>query len=167
MVLPVIDIFVAAYVMRNSQDVNLVVIYQFAVYTGIPLTLLINGFLLQRIQIKRLYSLGMLLSGVAMAVMMSRGKLTLAGIGVAGVLMGMAFGLFWANRDFLALSTTSDSARNYYYGVETFFYTNTPRSRKTTVKNGAEIDGKQRRRFRCSIRGLWLFAQGQAAPSGS
>jgi YQGE family putative transporter len=125
MVLPVIDIFVAAYVMRNSRDVKLVVIYQLAVYTGIPLTFLINGFLLQRIQIKRLYSLGMLLSGVAMAVMMSLGKLTLTGIGVAGVLMGMAFGLFWANRDFLALSTTSDSARNYYYGLETFFYTNT------------------------------------------
>lgn len=125
MVLPVIDIFVAAYVMRNSQDVKLVVIYQLAVYTGIPLTFLINGFLLQHIQIKRLYSLGMLLSGVAMAVMMFLGKLTLAGIGVAGVLMGMAFGLFWANRDFLALSSTSDSTQNYYYGLETFFYTNT------------------------------------------
>ena len=40
-------------------------------------------------------------------------------------MMGMSFGLFWANRDFLALSTTNDANRNYYYGVETFFYTNT------------------------------------------
>ena len=39
--------------------------------------------------------------------------------------MGMSFGLFWANRDFLALSTTNDDNRNYYYGLETFFYTNT------------------------------------------
>ena len=125
MVLPVIDIFVAAYVMRNSQDPKLVVIYQLAVYTGIPLTFLLNGFLLQRIQIKRLYSAGMLLSALAMAIMMSLGKLSLTGIGVAGVLMGMAFGLFWANRDFLALASTTDATRNYYYGVETFFYTNT------------------------------------------
>src|SRR6476620_2836454 len=124
-VLPVIDVFVSAYVMRNSQDVKMVVIYQLAVYTGIPFTFLINGFLLQHINIKRLYSAGMLLSGVSMAVMMSLGQLSMSGIGVAGLMMGMSFGLFWANRDFLALSTTNDDNRNYYYGVETFFYTNT------------------------------------------
>jgi MFS transporter, YQGE family, putative transporter len=124
-VLPVIDVFVSAYVMRNSQDVKMVVIYQLAVYTGIPFTFLINGFLLQHVNIKRLYSAGMLLSGVSMAVMMSLGQLSMTGIGVAGLLMGMSFGLFWANRDFLALSTTNDENRNYYYGVETFFYTNT------------------------------------------
>jgi YQGE family putative transporter len=67
----------------------------------------------------------MLLSGVSMAVMMSLGELSTMGVGVAGLLMGMSFGLFWANRDFLALSTTNDDNRNYYYGVETFFYTNT------------------------------------------
>ena len=124
-VLPVIDVFVGAYVMRNSQDVKMVVLYQLAVYTGIPFTFLINGFLLQHVNIKRLYSAGMLLSGISMAVMMSLGKLELTGVGVAGLLMGMSFGLFWANRDFLALSTTSDQNRNYYYGLETFFYTNT------------------------------------------
>jgi YQGE family putative transporter len=125
LVLPVIDIFVASYVMRNSHDVKMVVIYQLAVYTGIPFTFLVNGFLLQFVKIKRLYSAGMLLSAVAMVVMMSLGKLSITGVGVAGLLMGMSFGLFWANRDFLALSTTNDSNRNYYYGLETFFYTNT------------------------------------------
>lgn len=124
-VLPVIDIFVGAYVMRNTQDPKMVVIYQLAVYTGIPVTFLVNGFLLQYINIKRLYSAGMLLSGISMAVMMALGKLGLLGVGVAGFMMGMSFGLFWANRDFLALSTTNDSNRNYYYGLETFFYTNT------------------------------------------
>ena len=124
-VLPVIDIFVGAYVYRNSRDPTMVVIYQLAAYTGIPFTFLINGFLLQRVNIKWLYSAGMLLSGVSMAVMMSLGELSMAGVGVVGLIMGMSFGLFWANRDFLALSTTNDSNRNYYYGVETFFYTNT------------------------------------------
>jgi MFS transporter, YQGE family, putative transporter len=124
-VLPVIDVFVAAYVMRNSQDVKMVVTYQLAVYTGIPFTFLLNGYLLQSVNIKRLYSAGMLLSGVAMALMMSLGQLSIMGVGIAGLLMGMSFGLFWANRDFLALSTTNDENRNYYYGLETFFYTNT------------------------------------------
>ena len=65
----------------------------------------------------------MLLSGLSMLVMMSLDNLSVAGVGIAGILMGCSFGFFWANRDFLALNTTNDSNRNYYYGLETFFYT--------------------------------------------
>ena len=83
-----------------------------------------NGWLLQHVSIPRLYSAGMLLSGVSMAFMMSLGQLSLAGVAGAGLIMGMSFGLYWANRDFLALSSTNDSNRNYYYGLETFFSTN-------------------------------------------
>ena len=73
-VLPVIDVFVGAYVMRNSQDVRMVVIYQLAVYTGIPLTVFINGFLLKHINVKRLYSAGMLFSGISMSVISAPGS---------------------------------------------------------------------------------------------
>jgi len=52
-VLPVIDIFVASYIMRNSNDPSKVMLYQLAIYTGIPITFFINGFLLNTINIKR------------------------------------------------------------------------------------------------------------------
>ncbi|SFQ57016.1 MFS transporter [Flavobacterium akiainvivens] len=123
LVQPVIDIFVAAYIMRNSDDTSKVVIYQLAIYTGIPLTFLINGFLLKYVNIRKLYSIGMMLSGVSMIIMMSLKSLSLTGIGVAGITMGLSFGLYWSNRDYLAISTTNDDNRNYYYGLETFFYT--------------------------------------------
>ncbi|MCX7008912.1 MAG: MFS transporter [Kiritimatiellaeota bacterium] len=123
-VMPVIEIFIGAYVMRNSNDVKMVIAYQLAVYTGIPFTFLVNGWLLQKINIKRLYSFGMLLSGVSMVCMMSLKELSLGGLIAAGLLMGMSFGLYWSNRDFLALSSTNDGNRNYYYGLETFFATN-------------------------------------------
>jgi len=122
-VLPVIDIFVAAYVMRNSNDPVKVVVYQLTIYTGIPLTFLLNGYLLNRINIKTLYSVGMMLSAVSMTIMMSLKTLDIAGIAVAGLTMGMSFGFYWANRDYLALAITHDGNRNYYYGLETFFYT--------------------------------------------
>src|SRR6478736_1414618 len=99
LVLPVIDIFVAAYVMRNSNDPTKVVIYQLTIYTG------------------------MMLSGVSMMIMMSLKTLDLVGIGIAGITMGLSFGFYWANRDYLALAITNDGNRNYYYGLETFFYT--------------------------------------------
>ena len=122
LVLPVIDIFVAAYIMRNSSDTSKVVIYQLAIYTGIPLTFLLNGFLLKHFNIRKLYSAGMMLSGVSMIIMMSLKTLDLTGIGVAGITMGLSFGLYWSNRDYLALAITNDENRNYYYGLETFIY---------------------------------------------
>ena len=122
-VLPVIDIFVAAYVMRSSNDPVKVVVYQLTIYSGIPITFLINGYLLRTFSIKTLYSLGMMLSGISMMVMMSLTTLDTVGIGIAGLIMGMSFGFYWANRDFLALAMTNDENRNYYYGLETFFYT--------------------------------------------
>jgi YQGE family putative transporter len=123
LVLPVIDIFVAAYIMRNSSDTSKVVIYQLAIYTGIPLTFLLNGFLLKHFNIRKLYSAGMMLSGVSMIIMMSLKTLDLTGIGIAGITMGLSFGLYWSNRDYLALAITNDENRNYYYGLETFIYT--------------------------------------------
>jgi len=58
-----------------------------------------------------------------MIIMMSLKTLDLVGIGVAGITMGLSFGFYWANRDSLALAITNDHNRNYYYGLETFFYT--------------------------------------------
>ena len=122
-VIPVIEIFVGAYIMRSSNNPTIVAVYQLTVYTGIPITFLVNGFLLNHIKISNLYSFGMLLSGLSMLIMMSLTNLSVVGVGVAGILMGCSFGFFWANRDFLTLNNTNDSNRNYYYGLETFFYT--------------------------------------------
>lgn len=123
LVMPIVELFIGAYIMRNSSDISLVVIFQLAVYTGIPLTFMFNGFMLNHVRIARLYSLGMLLSGVSMFAMMSLDQLDTLGVFVAGLIMGLSYGFFWANRDFLALNTTKDDNRNYYYGIETFFYT--------------------------------------------
>ena len=120
---PIIELFIGAYIMRNSSDISLVVIFQLAVYTGIPLTFMINGFLLNRIKIAWLYSFGMLLSGISMFAMMLLQQLDTIGVFLAGLIMVLSYGFFWANRDFLALNTTNDGTRNYYYGIETFFYT--------------------------------------------
>lgn len=122
-VLPVIDIFVASYIMRNSNDPSKVILYQLAIYVGIPITFLINGYLLNIINVKKLFSLGMLLSGVSMVFMMSLDQIDYFGLIGAGLIMGMSFGLYWANRDYLVLSTTQDRTRNFYYGLETFIYT--------------------------------------------
>jgi YQGE family putative transporter len=120
LVLPVIEIFVAAYVMRNSHAVAKVVTYQLSIYAATPLAFYLNGKLLDRIGAKHLYAAGIMLSGMAMMLMMQLSILTPIGVATSGFTMGLATGLFWANRGFLALATTNNSNRNYYYGVEMF-----------------------------------------------
>lgn len=121
--IPVIELFLGAYIIRKSNDVSLVMVYQLAQGTGIPVTFFLNGYLLKYVHISRLYALGMIVSGIDMAIMMMLPELNMAGIGLVGFIMGLSYGFFWANRVSLALASTRDANRNYYYGLETFFFT--------------------------------------------
>lgn len=122
-VFSLLDIFLAAFVLRSSHQLERVIVYQLSVYAATPLAFLINGLLMGRISAKHLYAVGMVLSGLSIVGMMQMGATTLAGTVGAGLLIGLATGLFWANRGFLAVSSTSDENRNYYYGVEFFIVT--------------------------------------------
>ena len=118
-VLPVFEIFVAAYVLRNSHDIRIVMAYQLSIYAAIPVAFLINGFVLQKVPANDVYAAGMLLSGVALLILTTTSVATWRGIVLSGGLLGIATGVFWANRGFLALSSTNDQNRNYFYGIET------------------------------------------------
>lgn len=69
-VLPVVEIFVGAYIMRNTNNPSYVALYQLAMYVGIVVASVINGELLKRFQVKHLYAFGILVSGLSMVVMM-------------------------------------------------------------------------------------------------
>lgn len=122
LVLPVVEIFVGAYIMRNTSDPVMVAFYQLAMYTGIVTTSLINGFLLKKYSVKGLYSVGIFVSGISMFGMMALKTLGFAELGLAGFLMGAASGFFWTNRYLLALYNTNDNNRNYFFGLESFFF---------------------------------------------
>jgi MFS transporter, YQGE family, putative transporter len=123
LVLPVVEIFMAAYIMRYFADTSYVAIFQVAMYTGIIITSLTNGFLLKNFKVAHLYSFGILLSGLSMVGMMFVKDISLFGLIVSGTLIGAASGFFWTNRYLMALNNTSDSNRNYFFGLESFFFT--------------------------------------------
>ena len=134
-VLPVIELFVGSYIVsppdptivmsaiEKQSKINLYLYYQFALYLGIPICFIINGFLLRKIKVTYLYSLGLLLSGISMTFMMSLTSLNNLGVIVAGLIMGASYGFFWANRDFMSLDVTNNENRNYYFSIDTIFYT--------------------------------------------
>lgn len=122
LVLPVVEIFVGAYVMRNTSNPAMVAFYQLAMYLGIVATSFINGFLLSRYNVKTLYSVGILVSGLSMFAMMTIQSLGVFELGIAGFIMGAASGFFWTNRYLLTLNNTNDENRNYFFGLESFFF---------------------------------------------
>ena len=121
LVLPIVEIFVGAYIMRNTSDPVMVAFYQLAMYIGIITTSLVNGYLLKKYSVKTLYSIGILVSGISMFGMMTIKSLGFVELGLAGFLMGAASGFFWTNRYLLALYNTNDNSRNYFFGLESFF----------------------------------------------
>src|SRR5688572_11657350 len=83
-VLPVIELFIGAYIIRNSQNISLVMVFQLAQGTGIPVTFILNGYLQRKFPIALLYSAGMMLSGICMGIMMLLHDLTMVDVAVTG-----------------------------------------------------------------------------------
>lgn len=144
LVLPVVEIFVGAYVMRNTSDPISVAFYQLFMYIGIVATSFLNGYLLRFVNVKTLYAGGILVSGLSMFAMMSVRSLGFVELGIAGFAMGAASGFFWTNRYLLTLNNTTDNNRNYFFGLESFFFSIASISVPLVI--GAflsQIDGKE------------------------
>lgn len=118
LVIPAIELFTTAYVMRCTRDIRLVMTYQVAVYAVIPIIFGLTGWMLKTVPIRHLYALGMLLSALAMAGLLTMPQPSLIGIVVVGTVMGCALGILWGSRNILALLCTDDGNRNYYFGIE-------------------------------------------------
>jgi YQGE family putative transporter len=121
-ILPVIEIFVGAYIMRNTGNSSYVALYQLCMYTGIVATSILNGFLLKFFKVNGLYVFGIIVSAIALMLMMFVKNLNIAGLAISGFALGAATGFFWTNRYLLTLNATNDGNRNYFFGVESFFF---------------------------------------------
>lgn len=121
-VLPIVEIFAGAYIMRNTGSSSYVMIYQLCMYIGVVITAIANGLLLKRFKATQLYSFGILISAVALMVMMFISNVTIAMLCATGLMLGLSTGFFWTNRYLLTLYSTNDENRNYFFGFESFFF---------------------------------------------
>lgn len=116
--LPVFTIFINAYIYRETRDVTAVALYNLGMFMTLPFTYLVNGTLLNFINVKILMLLGLILKGLALVALIYFGQLSLAQVFIFGLIQGVPLGLYWANRSFLGLECTKDRNRNYYVGLE-------------------------------------------------
>lgn len=122
MILPIIEIFVGAYIMRNTGNSTNVVIYQLCMYVGVVSTSVLNGILLKYFKVNWLYSFGIILTAISLMAMMFIQSINIVGLGIAGFALGASTGFFWTNRYLLTLVSTKDDNRNYFCGLESFFF---------------------------------------------
>ena len=122
LILPIIEIFVGAYIMRNTGNSSYVAIYQLCMYVGVVSTSVLNGALLKIFKVNRLYSFGIILTAISLMVMMFVQSLGIVQLGIAGFALGASTGFFWTNRYLLTLNSTNDQNRNYFFGLESFFF---------------------------------------------
>lgn len=123
MILPIIQIFAAAYIMRNTEKSSYVIIFQLFMYVGVVLAAIFNGLLLRVFKSKTLYSFGILVSAFALMGMMFLKAVSITSLSTAGFAIGLSTGFFWTNRYLLTLNSTTDDNRNYFFGMESFFFT--------------------------------------------
>ena len=122
LILPIIEIFVGAYIMRNTGNSSYVAIFQLFMYIGVVSTSILNGALLKIFKVNWLYSFGIVLSSIALMVMMFVHSIGIVQLAFAGFAIGASTGFFWTNRYLLALTATNDKNRNYFFGLESFFF---------------------------------------------
>ncbi|MDD6363823.1 MAG: MFS transporter [Bacteroidales bacterium] len=122
MVLPVVEIFAGAYIMRNTGSASNVIYYQLMMYIGVALSAVMNGFLLRYFKSNHLYSFGIIVSALSLMAMMFVKVDSLPVICLTGFFLGLATGFFWTNRYLLTLYSTNDGNRNYFFGFESFFF---------------------------------------------
>jgi YQGE family putative transporter len=115
-------VFAGAYIMRNTGKSSYVAIYQLCLYFGIASTSVVNGILLKIFKVNWLYGFGIMLSVIALMVMMFVPSLSVVELGIAGFALGGSTGFFWTNRYLLTLTSTNDENRNYFFGMESFFF---------------------------------------------
>ena len=117
LILPIIEIFVGAYIMRNTGMPAYVAIYQLCMYAGIVFSSLLNGFLLQKFSSSLLYGFGIVLSTIVMATMMFVNSIGIVELGITGLILG-SLQVFLDQPLFSALNATNDANRNYFLGLK-------------------------------------------------
>jgi len=108
LILPIIEIFVGAYIMRNTGSPAYVAIYQLCMYFGVLVTSVLNGFLLTKFSASKLYAFGILLSAFILMAMMFVRAIGIMELGLSGFILGASTGFFWTNRYLLTLNSTND-----------------------------------------------------------
>ena len=115
---PIMGIFINTYFWRQTNDVSLIAAYNLGFFVALPLGFYLNGLLLRRFHILKLYWAGNVLQGVAAFLAIFIPSLSFCQVLVYGLVYGIGGGLYWGNKNYITLKITKGKNRLYYNNLE-------------------------------------------------
>ncbi len=110
--------FSISYLWRISSSLEAVFVFFLFLYAGIYSGMLLNGVLLRRLSVIRIYASGLLLQGLAMGALYLLPTTTPGLEILAGFGSGMFMGIYWGNRNVLMLTILRGADREYFSALE-------------------------------------------------
>lgn len=119
---PFHEIFVNAYLWRQTEGIELLLVYNIFSFVGLPIGFFINGFLLKTFNIKSLYLSGLIIQATTVISLVFFENFNYLNIAIYGMSAGFGSALFWSNRNYLSLIFTERSTRLYSVSLESVSY---------------------------------------------
>jgi MFS transporter, YQGE family, putative transporter len=116
---PLFNIFIDAFMWRQTHNILLVALYNAISYTIVPFAFYLNGYLLRKYKPSLPYTVSLLISGCAIAILMFLPHLSYPSVILFSIIDGLTLGIYWANRNLLTLKTTTTHDRIYFSSIET------------------------------------------------
>ena len=113
---PIISIFINAYIWKNNS-LSYLVVFRMGQFMIVPLMFLVNGTLLKKYKINRLYFFGSFITSATVVLIVFLRNNTLFSFFIMGGLLGIGTGLYWANRNYLTIKETNEKNRSYFFGL--------------------------------------------------
>ncbi len=113
---PLILTFVNAYIFKKHGDILTLSVYYLGYFAAVTATFFMNGFLLKKIPIKRLYFAGTLFMGISPLILVFYTHTAIYNYFIYGLIGGLGLGFHWANRNYFTQVETKSEERNYFQG---------------------------------------------------
>lgn len=114
-----IFVFANAYLFVNTNNISSVAVFNLGIYIAILVGFYLNTFLIKFIKTRHIFIPSSVLQSGSLVILFFLKTLTLTNIFGVGLLVGLACGLYWANRNFIYPSLTKNKERDYISGLNT------------------------------------------------
>ncbi len=118
---PMVVVYANTFLWRQTQDLLTLAIFNIGNYIGITLGFLFNARLLRIFESGRLYAFGCVLQGIVPIVLVALGAQANTYVLPLGIVLGIAQGFFWSNRNALTSKVTQGPHRYQFISTETAF----------------------------------------------
>ncbi len=114
---PLLSLFISAFIWTTTHSFLTIAAFNIGRYAFHPVAFYISGLLLRRINIKTMFAVGAVSGGLATLLIVSFHAKSPWAYLTFGIIYGVGYGFYWANRNYLELQETIAEGRKYFYSL--------------------------------------------------